>query len=453
MAGLALSAGVTQAQNHKIEDALSDMKYEVYEDAMIHIEEAAQNESTKNDRKMWYVRGKVFLKIAQLQTDGALAKTLDTAAGKKSLESYVNAIITDKAEKRRRYQEADEEMLQAVPYCYNYASTLYSKGLKAMDQGDEAGGKKMINEAIESWEIILKAYPYDENRQISTSLNLPEINVFQLIADASIKIGDKARAYTLLDKVMNAERPAAYAFVKSAVLRMEDGDTAKALEVIEAGKVRFPEEKDLTTLQLIIYQNQGKEDLLTDKITEALENDPENPNLLYNRGNLYDNRARNAVDELKKVIEKNYDLSSSIRKERDAKKKAGLEKELKDGKEKADALKAKAKLMDSLAIADYKKAYEVQDDNFDVIYNLGAIYFNAAVPLVEEANNLPSREYDQKIGALKAEWTKLYEESLKWFLLAEELKPDNQNVLIGLQQVYAQLGNQEKSMEYRDKRK
>ncbi len=450
---LLLTVSSAVAQNKNIESAIIYLRDGVYEDAIFYIEEAAKNESTANDRRMWYQRGKVYLTVAQLQNEKKLEKTLDRKASKKALESYINCIVLDKAEKRRRYEEADDELIQAAVMAYNDAIQDYNTGRNLKENGEEEAGKAKIQEAIASWELLLKAYEHDSKKQISTTYNTPEINVYQLIADASISIGDKAKAYELFGKVMQAERPASYAFVKTAYMKLEDGDTTAALDVIDEGKVYFPEEKDLTTLQLIIYQNQGKEDLLTDKITEALKDDPENTNLLYNRGNLYDNRARRMVDQMKTKMENNYELNSKIRKERDPKKKAELQEELKASKEEVDKLIAKQARLDSLAIADYKKAYEISGGTFDIAYNLGAIYFNSAVPLVEKANNLPSdKDYDKNYAKLKAEWLLLYEESLKWFLIAEELNPEDQNVLLGLQQVYAQMGNQEKSEEYRQKR-
>ncbi|TNE82332.1 MAG: hypothetical protein EP332_00205 [Bacteroidetes bacterium] len=451
---LLLTVSSAVAQNRNIESAKIALRQETYEDAIYYIEEAAKNESTANDRKMWFERGRIYLTVAQLQNEKKLAKVLDAKASKKSLESFINCIVQDKAEGRRRYEEADDMLIQAAVTAYNDAIQDYNAGRTLLENGDEVGAKVKIGEAVTVWELILKAYEHDVNKQISTTYNTPEINVYQLIADASISIGDKAKAYELFGKVMNAEKPASYAFVKTAYMKLEDGDTTAALDVIEKGKVYFPEEKDLTTLQLIIYQNQGKEDLLTDKITEALKDDPENTNLLYNRGNLYDNRARRLVDNMKTKMEANYELNSKIRKERDPKKKAALQSELKASKEEVEKMMAKQQVLDSLAVADYKKAYDISGGTFDIAYNLGAVYFNSAVPLVEKANNLPSdKDYDKNYAKLKTEWLAIYEESLKWFLIAEELQPDNQNVLLGLQQVYAQMGNQEKSEEYRQKRK
>lgn len=444
-----LMAFAANAQKFAIESALIELQRGTLDEAKKYIDDAAANDGTSNHIKMWYVRGEVYLAISQ---DANLAQKFPDA-GVTALTSFINCIKLDKENRRRSYDEADEKMLQAVVPAYNYAINEYQSGMTAMDNGDATGGKAKIKAAVDAWNVVLQAYEFDETRQLETSMNLPKINIFQLMADAAIKMGDNERAFKLFNDVISSNNPVPYAYTRSALLHMELGDTAKALEVIESGKVRFPEEKDLTTLQLMIYQSQGKEDLLTDKITEALENDPENPTLLANRANLYDNRARNAVEELKKEVENGYKLGGDMRKERDAKKKAALKKEVEASNAKVETLLKKVQRLDSLAIADYKRSYESNPDQYDVLFNLGAIYFNGALPLVEIANNLPAdANYEKNYAKLKKEWTAYYENALEWFLKAEELKGDDPSLLMSIQQTYAQLGNQEKSVEYKNKR-
>lgn len=440
-------AGV-QAQ-FNVESAIIDLRNGDLESAKNYIDEAYNDEGGKENPKGLYYRGKIYLAIA---ADATLKEKYPNA-GVVALESYIACIKADMASKRRRWKEADEEMLQAVPAAYNYALDHYQKGSKAIEAGDKEAGKKMITEAVNAWKVLLGAYEYDSNRQMETSMNLPKINVLQLMADAAIQTGDNAVAFKLLEDVMNSDKPVPYAFTRSALLYLETGDTTKALEIVEKGKQLFPEEKDLTTIQLMVYQAQGREDALTDKITEALASDPENPTLLANRANIYDNRARAAVEELKKEVEKSYKLSGEIRKERDAKKKAELKKTQEATDARVQELLAKSQRLDSLAIEDYKKSFEVNPDQFDVVFNLGAIYFNGALPLVEIANNLPADgNYEKNYAALKARWVVKYEKALEWFLKAEEMRPDDESVLVSIQQCYAQLGNQEKSMEYKKKR-
>ena len=448
---LALVAGIgAQAQKFAVESALIELRNGQVADAKKYIDDASANESTSNYIKMWFVRGEVYLAIA---ADETLSKEyLD--CGVTALQSFMNCIKLDKEGRRRSYDEAEEKMLQAVAPAYNYAINIFQEGSTLIENGDKEAGKAKISQAVDAWNVVLNAYAYDDKRQMETTMNLPKINILQLMADAAIKSGDNARAFKLFDEVIASDNPVPYAFTRSALLHMELGDTAQALKVIEKGKVQFPYEKDLTTLQLMIYQSQGKEDLLTDKITEALALDPDNPTLLANRANLFDNRARAAFDDLKKELEVAYKLNKEARKEPNAKKKKTMQAKADSANQQVNTLLLKIQHLDSLAIADYTRSYEIAPDQFDVIFNLGAVYFNGTLPLVEMANNLPSDDnYEKNYAKLKAQWTKLFEDALVWFLKAEELERDNDSVLQSIQQTYAQLGNQEKSMEYRDKRK
>ncbi|MHB1277735.1 MAG: tetratricopeptide repeat protein [Bacteroidia bacterium] len=450
LVALVAALGV-QAQKFNIESAIIELQRGSLTEAKDYIDQAAVNESTRDNVKMWLVRGDVYLAI----TADPVQKDIYANAGVVALESYINCIKKDKEAKRRSFTEADDKMLSAVAPAYNYAIVLFQEGSLLLENEDtKEEGKKRVTMAVETWNVVLTAYEYDVNNQMGTVMNLPKINILQLMADAAIKVGDYERAFKLFNDVIASGKPVPYVYTRPALLHMELGDTAKALEVIEKGKIAFPDDKDLTTLQLMIYQAQGKEELLTDKLTEALESDPGNPTLLANRGNIYDNRARVAVEDLKKELAITYQFRSDIKKEKDAKKKAELQNKMNASIAKTAQLLTKIQHLDSMAIADYKLSLEGDDSQYEVIFNLGAIYFNGALPLVELANNLPSdANYEKEYNKLKAQWTVQYEESLVWFLKAEEMKPDDDSVLMSLQQTYAQLGNETKSMEYKNKRK
>jgi tetratricopeptide (TPR) repeat protein len=48
----------------------------------------------------------------------------------------------------------------------------------------------------------------------------------------------------------------------------------------------------------------------------------------------------------------------------------------------------------------YKKSIELNSEYYDALFNLGALYFNAGVELLEQANKVPAREvekYDELI--------------------------------------------------------
>ncbi len=447
------TTGIAEAQNYKTESAIIAYGKGDILEAKRNIDVSREASSTKGKAKTLYWTGKVYTAVAQAQQNEEI-EMLDSSAGFLALKSFLDVIELEKDERRPDYSEAKDEVVMAVPVCYNYAYKMYVAGVNTINDGDKAKGAALVRHAIEGFNMILASYPYDSKNQISTVLNLPKVNVYQTIGDAANAIDDRKLAYEVFEKAMNLEESNPYAFRRSTLMYLEDKDTTNALKVVEKGLEKYPSNKDIQDLQFFLYEKMGKEDQLVDKINESLKDDPYNPRLLMSRGKIYDQRARKTVEKLNTTIEKEYEMQSSIRRERNAAKKKAMNAELDSLQDQIKSLFKKQQRLDSLAIVDYKKAYEEDPGLFELVFNLGANYYNQAVPLIQKANNLQGdKNYDKNYKELKDKWIKLYEESKNWFLLAEELKPDDDSVLLSLQQVYAQLGDEEKSMEYRDKRK
>jgi tetratricopeptide (TPR) repeat protein len=441
----ALAAG----QNRKIEDAKISLGQNDLETAMHDIEEAAKNATTANTAKMWAVRGTVYLRIATEEP----FKHLDPEAPVKGLESYLNCIRLDRAEAKRKFKSVEEEYIQAVIPAFNYGLEKNQKANALLDEGKTEEGKAMMQQCIKAWDLVLQSYEFDANRKLTTTYSLSETNLWQYMADAHASLGNAEKAQEIFKKIQSEPKPTTYSFIRSSLMYLQATDTAAALSVIEKGRTAFPDNKDLTNLELMIYQNQGKIEELTDKISEALKNTPDDINLLFTRGNLYDNRGRTAVEAFKNELEKWYKAKERLKRTSNAQEKAKLKAEVDQAEADMNKKVTEHEYLDSLAVADYKRAYELNSEYFDAVFNLGAIYFNTAVPLIEKANYLTvDNTYQKKYDELEKKWIAKAEESIKWFLLAEELKPEDETVLYGLQQAYARIGNQEKAMEYKRKR-
>jgi tetratricopeptide (TPR) repeat protein len=85
------------------------------------------------------------------------------------------------------------------------------------------------------------------------------------------------------------------------------------------------------------------------------------------------------------------------------------------------------------AEASYKKAVELDANNFDATYNLGALYFNKGVKMNEAANMIDDTK---KFEAAKAEADKVFDQSLPILEKAYSINPDDKGVLISLKQLY-----------------
>jgi tetratricopeptide (TPR) repeat protein len=92
-----------------------------------------------------------------------------------------------------------------------------------------------------------------------------------------------------------------------------------------------------------------------------------------------------------------------------------------------------------LAMADYKKAIELDPKNFDAQYNMGIYNYNLAAPLYTKASKMDLNTYKVKGKAVEAEGKKYFEASIPYFERALELNPNDQGSLFALQKVYARL--------------
>jgi tetratricopeptide (TPR) repeat protein len=92
-----------------------------------------------------------------------------------------------------------------------------------------------------------------------------------------------------------------------------------------------------------------------------------------------------------------------------------------------------------LAMADYKKAVELDPKNFDAQYNLGIYNFNQAATLYTRASKMDLKTYQTKGKPVEAEGKKYFEASVPYFEKALEINPNDQGSLFALQKVYARL--------------
>jgi tetratricopeptide (TPR) repeat protein len=123
-----------------------------------------------------------------------------------------------------------------------------------------------------------------------------------------------------------------------------NGDTAKGVEVMKEGFMKFPEDQSIM-IELINYYlitNQGDEALRLIAVAKAA--DPKNVSFIFTEGTLYDKMGKFE-----------------------------------------DAEKA------------YKTCIEINPEYYDAIFNLGVIYYNKAVKIYEEASRISDNKEFEKI--------------------------------------------------------
>ncbi|NLA25185.1 MAG: tetratricopeptide repeat protein [Bacteroidales bacterium] len=170
------------------------------------------------------------------------------------------------------------------------------------------------------------------------------------------------------------------------------GDTAKMIETLQKGIEKYP----ATSFNLIIetfnyYVGTGQNEEAHDYISMAIEKNPNDPQFYVIKGTLLEQMGR-----------------------------------------RVDASK------------EYEKALELDEDNADAVYSMGAFYYNQAADTIAWANdNIPPTEF-QAYDAVKDAADELFKKAIPFLEKSYALNPKDINILQTLRTVYYRLGEMEK---------
>ena len=371
------------AQKHNVTSAAITFKQfkgdniEKLEEAKNFIDQAYNTESTSNDPKMFMYRAQIYLKIARKLKDKYPDAILDaTASHIKCLQPHPKKknkiIIYNKWPK--------EKVLEGVVQC---AYKLFNQAIEEYNAGN-------YKRAIKLYSLIFEVFPYDEEDQLKRG-NITKETVLYNSFFASNKMKDNKKSKEILQQLMdiNFNEPAIYIHMSNIYL--EEENTDKAIEYLTMGREMFEDDQNLINNEINLYIQLKRTTELIEKLGDAIDLDPENDLLYFNRGTIYDQEGN---------IEK--------------------------------------------AEADYKTALEINPNSFATNYNIGALYFNYGAKINGDASNASS---DSKYKALKKQATSYFDKALPYLETALDLGPEDKNTIISLKQLYALKGDYDKSKE------
>jgi tetratricopeptide (TPR) repeat protein len=182
----------------------------------------------------------------------------------------------------------------------------------------------------------------------------------------------------------NYHQPAIYSSL-SEIFKAE-GDTATALSYLQMGRKKYPENFNLIIGETNIYLAAGEKDKALELLKLALTQDDKNPTIFFAVGTNYDQMGN--FEEAEKA---------------------------------------------------YLQAISLKADYFDANYNLGALYVNKAIEIMDKANALPLNEEKQYV-AMKTDADALLVKSLPYLERADELQPNDQYTMRTLKDIYTRLG-------------
>lgn len=185
-----------------------------------------------------------------------------------------------------------------------------------------------------------------------------------------------------------------------------ESDEEKAVKFLQEGRSAFPENTELLYSEINYYLKKGDTDKLTARLEDAISKDPENKSLYSVLGNTYDNLMKDAKDDESRM---------SFMKE---------------------------------AQKYYNQALKIDPEYSDVIYSLGALYYNEAVRFAKLRAALPlkaKKEYE----AYSKDFEAMVVKAHPLFVKAEKINPNDRSTIIALKELYAQANRLDISKEFK----
>lgn len=280
-------------------------------------------------------------------------------------------------------------------YKNDYIFTLQILYSKIYNAGADAFKAKDYNTAYESFDKASRLTAIQNKLMGNKGIDTAAIQS-AAIAASNAKYTEKAIG--LYETLISAGVKDELFYQALMDLYNTEGDKAKAEDVMNRAKAAFPNSNAFIINEINALLAAGKKDEALAKMEKATELYPDNATLFFALGT---NFEAIKTPEMQKKAEESY-----------------------------------------------LKAISIDAKYFDALYNLGAFYYNIAADKIKAANALDlakQKEYD----ALVKEAGTWFNKSLPYFERGLEQQPNDASTLIALKEVYAQLNNTAKSVEYK----
>jgi tetratricopeptide (TPR) repeat protein len=351
------------AQKAELQSAMNYYNWNDLEKAKTSIDNCTANESTMGMAKTWYWSGYIYQAILENKDPKYDSYRVD--AKSKIVTSYQKALELDSKSK-------------------DYTNDIYTK-LNVLisylsDAGYNAFQDKKYSDAITNYDWVVKIQ--------KTVFNQSDTIRIDYCGRAAYRgaLYDRAIYYYSQLLEMNIAEPRIYRDLSKSYLFLSD--TLKAIEILNLGTTKYPDNKDFIIDKFNLYLIVGKANEALTEIEKSIKLDSNNAILYFNKGYL---------------AEKTNNLS--------------------------------------MAETAYKKALLIDPRSYDALCNLAILYFNEGVGLNKKANEIKDNaKYEI---ARKAYETK-FDLALPLFEKAFEINSKDRNVLEPLRSLYVRKGNQEK---------
>lgn len=368
---------------------LDNEKVDKLNEAVDLIMAAAQDEDMKSDASMWNTMGSIYNAYLVLDYKNGL---MDENYKPQYLQEANKAYMAFKEGYKVADKSRDKD--DALAGMRGLIQSLSNSGITVLQAEDPMGAYNIFRNVLDIHELL------KENEKDSPLNDEEAMNNQLFLAGYAALLAEQyelAKPYYMELKEKNYDDPSLY----EGLFKMKaQEDPDAAAEILEEGREKYPDDLTLLYAEINTALQNNEIKSLESKLKEAISKDPENVSLYTTTGSVYDRLFQEMID--------------------------------------VDSAQAKT-YFDSAKVY-FEHALEINPDNVDAIYSIGALYYNQAAQGTQEleamADDLTS-EGMKKYDAKKAEVDKIFDEALPYFQKAERVKPSDRNTLIALKEIYA----------------
>lgn len=379
---MAVSFAFAQEKNVKEAKSIAGEVKPDFAKAEQLINEALTNPETKDNAATWDVAGYIQKRINEKEMENAyLRKPYDTLKVYNSVLNMYNYYVkcdelaqipNEKGKIKNKYRSANSKTILAE------RPNLINGGIQYFNLNKNEDALKYFAAYVDAATLPMM----EKENLLEKDTILPQVAYYATLA--ADRVGDKDAAMKYAQYALKDKENGQFAMQLLTDAYKAKGDTAKWVEKLQEGIVKFPENQYFFANLVDYYSSSNQNDKAMQFADDMLAKDPNNKLYLYVKAYLYHNM-------------KDYEK----------------------------------------AIEFYKKTLDIDPAYAEACSNLGLVYLLQAQ---EYADKAPADINDPNYATAQAEIKKFYEAAKPYYEKARELKPDQKDLwLQGLYRVYYNL--------------
>ena len=379
---MAVSFAFAQEKNVKEAKSIAGEVKPDFAKAEQLINEALTNPETKDNAATWDVAGYIQKRINEKEMENAyLRKPYDTLKVYNSVLNMYNYYVkcdelaqipNEKGKIKNKYRSANSKTLLAE------RPNLINGGIQYFNLNKNEDALKYFAAYVDAATLPMM----EKENLLEKDTILPQVAYYATLA--ADRVGDKDAVMKYAQYALKDKENGQFAMQLLTDAYKAKGDTAKWVEKLQEGIVKFPENQYFFANLVDYYSSSNQNDKAMQFADDMLAKDPNNKLYLYVKAYLYHNM-------------KDYEK----------------------------------------AIEFYKKTLDIDPAYAEACSNLGLVYLLQAQ---EYADKAPADINDPNYATAQAEIKKFYEAAKPYYEKARELKPDQKDLwLQGLYRVYYNL--------------